>query len=172
MAKTETVGSKEIVLAPMGGRLLMGGKIFKTAKWVTRSVLQQKPEEAFYVQFEGPIHLSPMDPDNSKFKDADGVGNVPDIANVINLSTGEFQVLIINVVLGSELRQSYPNDAYVGKMFGIMQTKSAIDKRFKTYKIIELELDDNAPGGAEAVKHIDGESPEAIERAKGRNKAA
>lgn len=159
------------VQALNGSALIIGGKTFKTAKWVTRTVLRQEMDVPFYVKFDGPIHSSTMDPENSKYKDPKtGDGVVPDIAHVMNLETGEFQTLIVNAVLGSELRQNYADDGYVGKLFGIVQTKSDLDKRYKTYKIIELEMDEAAPGGASATKHIDGESAEAVERAKGRNK--
>lgn len=173
--KADKPASTEVMVPSIGGpgAMILGGKSFRTAKWVTRTVLQQEMNRPFYVRFEGAIGLSTMDPENSKFKDAKGDGAVPEIANVINLETGEYQVLIINTVLGSELRRAYPDNAYVGKMFGVMQSKSDIDKRYKSYKIIELELDEKAPGGADPVREIDGTTPEAIERAKShRNKVA
>jgi len=166
MANQEvTTVSGSSVLSGMGS-VMLGGASFKTARWVTRTVLRQVQEVPFYVQFENEISLSTMDPDSSKFKDGNGEGAVPEIANVVNLETGEFQVLIINTVLGSELRRAYPDGGYVGRMFAIMQTKSDVDKRYKAYKIIELELDRQAPGGATATNEIDATGADAIDRAK------
>lgn len=165
MSKVE---STAVAVAAMSGNaMILGGRNFKTAKFVTRSVLRQMIDVPFYVKIESPIRQSTMDPDNSKFKDPkDGSGVLPDVCNVINLDTGEVQILICNAVMASELRQNYPDDGYVNKMFGIVQTKGEIDKRYKVYKIIELELDEGAPGGATATKTIDADTPEAVERAK------
>lgn len=174
MTKQEVATRTETATVLNGmNAITLGGVTFKTAKWVTRTVLRQVQDQPFYVKFESAISLSTMDPENSKFKDAkSGDGVVPEIANVVNLETGEFQVLIINTVLGSELKRAYPDDGYVGKLFAIMQAKSDVDKRYKAYKIIELELDKSAPGGATASNEIDATGPDAIERAKGKHKAA
>lgn len=163
----------DIVPASLGnGTLMIGSRSFKTTKWVTRTVLRQETDTPFYVQIESPIHLSTMDPENSKFKDAKtGEGAIPEVFDVINLETGEYQVVIANTVLASELRRAYPDDGYVGRKFGIMQTRSDVDKRYKAYKIIEIELS-SAPGGAEPVRNIDAATPEAIDRVKKNSKAA
>lgn len=154
-----------------GGALLINGKAFKTKQWVTRTLLKTDLDVPIYVRIESPIKLSTMDPENSEFKDANGKGIVPEIFDVVNMETGEFQVVIASAVLGSELRGAYPDDGYVGKIFGICYARGDVDKRYKTFKIIELELAEDAPGGATASKVIDGTTQAAVERSKG-HKAA
>jgi hypothetical protein len=151
--------------------LIVGNAAFKIKTWVTRSVLKQEHGKPFYIKIERPIYLSTMDPENSEFKDANGNGVVPEIIDVVNLETGELQVVIANTVLGSELRRSYPDDSYVGKLFGVQALKPGrgnhgTDKRYAMYKIIELELDETARGGATARQEIDATGPDAIERVK------
>lgn len=191
MAKSETADatanavstaenpSKTVATIGAPGAMVIGGRAFKTKRWVTRTVLQQTANVPFYIHFEGPIKLSEIDPAHTQYD------SVPEIAEIVNLESGEYQILIVNVVLGSELRRVYPDDGYVGKDFGVMQVKprgaqpkdgeKAVDKRYRSYQIIELERDALTPGGASPVKEIDASGADAIERtkaARGGNKAA
>ena len=43
-----------------------------------------------------------------------------EIADVLNLETGELQTMKITKVAGSELRKGYPGDGYLGKEFAIL----------------------------------------------------
>jgi len=137
MTKQEVV----VVLPSMGAALtLPDGTRFKVAKQVTRTVLQQVNEVPFYIEITSSIHVSTIDPEYSKYKNKDtGEASLPDVCDVTNLETGECQILIVNTVLGSELERNYPGDSYVGRSFGVLRTKSEMDKRYFTYKIIELE---------------------------------
>ena len=152
--------------------LVLPGGQFRVKSQVSRTVLRQESEVPFYVEFQSPIAMSGMDPDNSKYKDPKtGGGVLPDVADVMNLETGEYQVLIINAVLGSELRRNYPDHAYIGRLFGIVQTKSDVDRRYKVYKIIEIERAGTDPATGrtnkvETVAKIDATGQDAIDRAK------
>src|SRR5271166_264480 len=167
MAKQQEV---VVVLPGMGtGVTLPDGSRFRVAKQVTRTLLQQQNEIPFYVEITSPIHLSTIDPEYAKFKNKDtGEASVPDVCNVTNLETGELQVLMVNTVLGSELNRNYPDDGYVGRSFGVLRTKSAVDKRYFTYKIIELERVMDAGGHTTAVekKNVIDNGEEAVDKIK------
>ena len=154
--------------------LTIAGKQFDYAAQVTRTVLRQADDTPFYIEFQSRIAPSKMDAEHSKYKGKDGEGVVPEVADVMNLETGELQVLIVNTVLGSELKKAYPEDGYVGRLFGVRRARSDIDKRYKQYEIIEIKRRANAPREADPVKHIDGTTPEALANAKasGKHKAA
>ena len=151
MAKQQEV---VVVLPGTGtGVTLPDGSKFKVAKQVTRTVLQQLNEVPFYIEITSSIHASTIDPEYSKYKNKDtGEASLPDVCDVTNLETGECQTLIVNAVLGSELNRHYPDDGYVGRSFGVLRTKSEVDKRYFTYKIIELERVMDARGHTVAVE--------------------
>jgi len=164
MAKQEIV----VILPSMGAALtLPDGSKFRVAKQVTRSVLRQETDVPFYVEIQSSIRPSGIDPEYSKFKDkVTGEANLPDVCDVLNLATGELQVLIVNTVLGSELNRNYPDDAYVGRSFGALRTKSELDKRYFAYKVIELERVTDGHGKTVAVekKNIIDNGNEAVDR--------
>jgi hypothetical protein len=64
----------------------------------------------------------------------------------LNLITGECQLLIVNTVMGSEIRRKYPNDGYVGRCFAMVRRRSDQDKRYKEFHIIEIArvVDENS----------------------------
>ena len=166
MAKQEVV----VVLPPMGtGVTLPDGSKFRVAKQVTRTVLQQFNEVPFYIEITSSIHVSTIDPEYSKFKNKDtGEASLPDVCDVTNLETGECQILIVNTVLGSELNRNYPDDGYIGRSFGVLRTKSDLDKRYFTYKIIELERVTDHAGKTVAVekKNVIDNGEEVIDKIK------
>jgi hypothetical protein len=138
---------------------LDGGQ-YKIAKQVTRTVLHQHDGEPFYIQFQSSIRRSTVEPAGDKADMAP-----PNIADVLNLETGEMQILVMNTVLESELQRAYPNDDYVGRMFGVKRGKSELDKRYKVYTIIEIERV-AGPEQIQKVATIDGTSQAAIDNAK------
>lgn len=173
---TDNQKTNEMAVFDGAKSLIVGNSSFKIKTWVTRSVLKQEHGVPFYINIERPIYLSTMDPENSEYKDAAGNGVVPEIIDVVNLETGELQVVIANTVLASELRRSYPDDSYVGKLFGVQTLKPGrgnhgADKRYAMYKIIELEMDKAAPGGAVPTREIDATTPETIDRVRAEKKS-
>ena len=166
MSKQEVV----VVLPSEGtGVTLPDGSRFKVAKQVTRTLLQQENETPFYIEIQSSIRLSTIPPEYSKFKNKDtGEATLPDVCDVLNLETGELQVLIVNTVLGSELQRNYPDDGYVGRSFGVLRTKSEMDKRYYTYKIIELERVTDARGKTVSVetRNVIDNGDEAVDKIK------
>src|SRR5271170_4374755 len=159
--------SEVIVAMPamVGKTIALPGGRFKMTKQVTRSVLVQDDRGTpFFVTIQGKIRLSDIDPQYSKFKDSKtGEASLPDVFDVLNLETGEYQILICNKVFSSEIQKAYADNSYVGKSFGVRRTTGKVDKRYRTYDIIEMELDKDAPGGAVKVADVTDVSKEAAQ---------
>lgn len=115
-----------------GGAVLVGGVEYEVAVIVTRSVLRQELKVPFFVEFESAIYEAPPLEQATKMAP-------PMIADVINLQTGECQILICNTVLEREIERNYPNGSYVGKRFamcGYMAGRESND--YRVYNIVEL----------------------------------
>lgn len=77
----------------------------------------------------------------------------PELAHVQDLVRNIPAQVIINSVLGSELRKAYPEDAYVGKTFRIAKTGvPGQGKRYATYEILEVKLKESPDAGKGAAK--------------------
>jgi 5-methylcytosine-specific restriction endonuclease McrA len=63
-----------------------------------------------------------------------------EVMDVIDLETHETQRVIVDTVLGSELRRAYPDGSYVGKCFQIKKYQPQAEKRYATFGINEVEL--------------------------------
>lgn len=139
---------------------------------ITRSVLQQESGVPFYVRFEN----EPYQGEELEFTKRGKPKMAPArLCDVVNILTGELQLLIMNAVLESELRRyadkNYENKSFVGRAYGIVGFKDSDEtdpdfKRYRTYKIRELRVNNGTvqaePGGAK----IDATGKDAIDRAK------
>ena len=118
----------------------------------TRSFLRQIDGVPFYVEIQSVIRASKQYPDG-------------EIADVLNLETGELQAMKITKVAGSELRKGYPGDGYLGKEFAILPIAPTTRRNYWLYKIAELERDGEAPdcdpGDAPATSALAGASSSA-----------
>lgn len=65
-----------------------------------------------------------------------------DLANVMNLITGELQSFICAALVKSELTENYPNDGYVGKAFIIERgpKKQGGARAYNTYNVTEVKV--------------------------------
>lgn len=115
---------------------------FKTKKHVTLPLLKIQPEKPLYVKFVEPIvKAKPQAGGRTPAVDsAAAKKEPPELAHVIDLTTGEHAQIIIGTVLGAELRQTYTSDSYVGKDFEIVQHKVQ-GKQYATYGITEIEVE-------------------------------
>lgn len=133
-------------------------------KQVTRTVLQQNDGIVLAVEFESAAIESEI------AEQARGKGTKMAPArtcDVINLRTGEKQLLIMNTVLEGELDKHYPKQGYVGKQFafrsyfpqdGVKEDGSPKYRNYKLYNIVEIQMKANgAPEGVEVV--ADGSDP-------------
>lgn len=134
---------------------------FKIKKHVTVPLLKVPDNGApVYVRFEEPIYRSTVpeiekkkyETALKKYQEAIAAGetdvtapqapNPPELAKVVNLETGEHMEIIVSTVLGAELRESYSGDTYVMKGFEIKKFKMQNGKRYATFQIAELELEE------------------------------
>lgn len=149
------------------GSMTIGGKTYVFEKAVTRTVLEQKEDVPFFVTFESAFRPSDMDPKYSQYKNKDtGEASVPVVADVINLETGEIQILIGNTVMVSELTKKYPDNNYVGRSFGMRRTRSERDRRYRVYDIMEIK-----PEGTSTAPEYDVEGADAPSKRKARKPA-
>ena len=121
----ERLLKNRIVTAPIPG-------LISLEQTETRSFLRQIDGVPFYVEIQSVIRASKQYPDG-------------EIADVLNLETGELQTMKITKVAGSELRKGYPGDGYLGKEFAILPIAPTTRRNYWLYKIAELERDGEAP---------------------------
>lgn len=134
---------------------------FKVKKHVTLPLLKIQPEKPLYVTIVEPIFKAKPQAGSRAEAAAnkpEGEGAAkkkqpPELAHCIDLTTGEHCQIIIGTVLGAELRETYPDNSYVGKSFEIVQHKVQ-GKDYATYSITEIEVekptDDELKGGTPA----------------------
>ena len=113
----------------------------KIIKRVTMPTLKLIPNEPVYVKILDPIFLAKEQKlkDGEKEKDRK---KPPMLFNVLNLETGEAMQLVAGAVVQSEITESYPKDAYVGKCFMITKGKKkdlSGGRGYFTYEISEIE---------------------------------
>lgn len=115
-----------------GAPLVISGSDYEIAEIVTRTVLRQENGRPFFVTFESGTYEAPPLDGPSKYAP-------PMISEVVNLETGECQILIMNTVLLRELDRHYPAGAYVGRSFAIVgYTHPDPEKRYRIYSVREI----------------------------------
>lgn len=122
---------------------MSAGFKFVKVRSVTRPVLKIEGSPVYFT-VQGAIYKAPVMEDGSKAKKGED-GNPlppPDLMNVINLETGEESLIVVNTVLGKNLQEHYPSDAYVNKSFEVVkfQPNKAAGKRYATFSISEIEV--------------------------------
>lgn len=114
--------------------LTIGGVSFKVKSQITRTVLTQIEGQPFAVTFQGEAYQG-----EELQQTKGGVKMAPArLAPVLNLETGELQLLIMNAVLEGELVRALPT-GYVGKSF-LIRGKKPEGKRYRVYEIAEIEV--------------------------------
>lgn len=165
---TETTKLSALALANVATSLTLGDGEYIVARQVTRTVLRQDDGKPFYVLIESAADISDM-PEEAKAKKKDDMAPAR-VCNVVNLETGEPQVLIMNTVLESELDRAYPNGDYVGRSYAISRQQAATDKRYKTYRILEITKSARPSTVAVVATELTGEA--VISKAKEKHTAA
>jgi hypothetical protein len=131
---------------------------FKVVKNVTVPLLKIADDGTpIYVKALGPIFKAKDISGRVSRASKDGEPSkvtmqAPELLNVLNYETDKEAQIIVSTVLGSELRETYPNDGYVGKSFQIKKYKMQGGKRYATFEIIEISVDDHAPVNQSAQK--------------------
>ena len=121
---------------------------FEVAKNVTREFFVI-PEDGtmMYLKFESPFEVdASIEIRTRKSKDnPDGTAQKEpmEVADVINLKTGDVGRIIGNAVIKSELRKTYPENGYVNRYFSFSQGASKTGRggnKYRTFKIVELKM--------------------------------
>lgn len=120
---------------------------FKVKKIVTREVLQTKINVPEYIRIEESHYLGEeMDDPFNKGKKSRAT-----LMHVVNLQTGESQVVVCNTVLHETLDSTYPEGSYIGLCFSITKLKKKEDKNYHNFAIIEI-FDPSDPSDPSEVK--------------------
>jgi hypothetical protein len=110
---------------------------FEIVKHVTLPLLKFEADPVF-VQFLEPIIQA--EATGKGRAGADGTEmKPPEIAKVQDLVRKIPCQIIVNAVLGAELRKAYPGDTYVGKSFRLAKNNIS-GKRYKTFEILEVKM--------------------------------
>lgn len=116
----------------------------KVKKNITLPLLKMRPEVTYYLRIDQPIFKAK--PVTTKaIKNGELVETntkkmePPELAEVTNLETGEKMQIIVPKVLGTELRENYVEDAYVGLSYSIVKHEKATGKDYATFSIAEIE---------------------------------
>jgi hypothetical protein len=104
---------------------------FKVKKHVTVPLLKIQNNQPAYVKFTGAIFTG---------KVVDDKKEAPQMADVINLETAQEMQIILGTVLVGNLRESYPDDAYVGKQFELVKSAPEGTRKYSLYQITEIEV--------------------------------
>ena len=125
--------------------IFVAGGSYRVKAQITRTVLRQMEGKPFAVRFEAAAYESESLKDEAA-KGREASRKPPRVAHVINLETGDKQVLIMNTVLEGELERAFPKAGYVGRDFLIRgEVPVGRDGKLKTYRvyqIIEIERED------------------------------
>lgn len=112
---------------------------YEVASIVTVPTLKVEEHKAVFVCFDRAIQAkSKADKNGAQEVDENGEAKTIDIAQVVNLRTGEINHLVCGAALVDNLKDAYPNESYVGKCFRL--EKSAVaGKRWKAWDIREIK---------------------------------
>jgi hypothetical protein len=139
-----------VALSSGGSVTLSSGLKFKVKKQVTRTVLRQEDFVPYAVTFQSiAVQGEVMEA---------GRGGKPKmeparVADILNLETGELQIIIMNTVLEGELAREYGDD-YAGRSFTFRRSPGPDRKDgrgYKVYEIAEIEIDGGEVIGGEIV---------------------
>jgi hypothetical protein len=126
----------------------------KVVKNVTLPLLKMLDNGTpYYVKFISEIYPG-KDNKTGKVAEGDAQQKVPDLIQVVNLETGEEQELIVSAVLKAELEEQYPELAYKGKMFRLQKFAKADGKKYATFQIAEIDIDETAAPQQEAAPMV------------------
>lgn len=113
----------------------VGGKSFQK-KPVTLPVLKMTEDQPVYVKITSAFRDGRAS--NKPGKDGE-VMKPARICDVVDLESNEPAQMIAGKVLESNLVETYPGEAYVGKSFEIIQRAKADKQRYRLYTVSELQ---------------------------------
>lgn len=118
---------------------------FDIVKHVTRAFYILPEDQPSFVRFQ-----TAFTPDTTSFservrrrKETPGEKPAPmQIADIVNLQTGEEMRLVAHQVLKNTMDENYPSESYIGKDFRIIKTpkKGGIGGKYFAFAIVEIKL--------------------------------
>lgn len=111
----------------------------KRKKLLTRPVLKFVTDEPRYILLQGRIYLGK----EMKQRGEEKKKEPAHLCDVVDLSTGELAQIIVNAVPMSVLKESYPNNGYVGCSFSITRQSRQNGKSYDPFKVEEIETPPN-----------------------------
>lgn len=124
-------------VATTGGALPLPAG-FAVRKVVTVPTLKLEEFKPRYLLIRSPITESTYVDPNAEVG-ADGKKKRASVCEVADVQSGELGKLVVATVLEKNLREAYPNDEYVGKVFYIEKLGKRPGKRYMDYKVAEIE---------------------------------
>lgn len=128
--------------------------IFRVKKHVTVPQLKLVTGTPVYVKVLGEIFKAKELTGEAGRKQKDESGNPvapPDLMRVLNLEDGVECEMIVNTVLGTELKDTYPSNGYIGLCFEFQRNARGQGKRYDTFAIAEIEIEEPAAASATPV---------------------
>lgn len=110
---------------------------FEVVKRVTLPTFKLEVDIPLFCEITDPIFLS----EAKAGKDGKKEDRQPaHVANVMNLTNGEFGQIVMGVVLAENIKEKYPDDSYVGKSFSIVKKTKREGKNYHGYEITEIKV--------------------------------
>jgi hypothetical protein len=126
-----------IAKAPKMGTM-QSGLIFKKKKTVTVPVLKLVVNAPAYVRVEQAMEVSKTAPMKKGGKEMEPAT----IMHCTDLNSDDECIVIVGTALKGILNDTYPDKSYVGKCFEITSAGPKGDKKYNTYTVHEIELEE------------------------------
>lgn len=117
---------------------------FRKTRTITYPFLKWTLDEPKYLRFQGPMFTGKV----TAATGSEEAMKPATLAIVVDLATGEEAQVVLGKVLQSLLNENYPDNAYVGRNFEIIQRQplkaDGSPKRYKTYDLAEVEVEEKS----------------------------
>lgn len=115
---------------------------FNVKRILTLPLLKLEAGKPVYVQFQGAIFTGKK-LTNPNATEAEKLKAPPEMANVLNLETGELCQIMLGKVLCELINEEYPAQSYVNKGFMLELTEKKRGRNgnnYNTYKLAEIDI--------------------------------
>lgn len=112
-------------------------QLYTRKKAITLPTLKVNGGDTVFIKFDSAIITK-----TKNELEKDGTQKTINVANVVNLDTGELMSMVIPKVLDSNLRENYLDESYVGKSFEISKSKEKkgnVGKEYYNFFIYEID---------------------------------
>lgn len=143
----DVLTGKEI--ATIGGgakQVMVGGMKYAVTNQVNLPTLKQESGETVAIRITDPIReevqykdIMVNDPNNPGQKVVQKQENIINVGRVMELSSNQMFEYVYNAMTADNIRNAYPNEAYVGKCFGIQKLGVVQGKQYKQTNVVEIE---------------------------------